>query len=484
MVSETLAAAMEHFQKQLRECEEAKDYLKSRGLDGKTALLYKIGYAPNEWHGLEKALGFTKAQLTEAGLMREKDEKTYDYFRHRIIFPIIEGGGRVCAFGGRALAADEPAKYLNSAESAHFSKRFVLFGLPQAAKAAQEKKRLIICEGYMDVVMLAQGGFPESVATMGTAATEEQMKKALGRAPNVYLAYDGDEAGRKGAFRAVQGILPALKDGASVFFLFLPQGHDPDSFLRESGGKAFEQLLADATPLGDYIVETLWQNAAAASEEGRATSVMKEGGELLRLVDKRAASAWYALLAKKLEERTGLPLSALGAGVRAARVRARPSSNAAYKMPDASVLYHLLCLLSANPQYADRLPHDLPLPGGEQEVAVLSEALDALRWQMPDEEDEEGEGGAFDLPAHLEKQGYTRLARQLRKTLRDSFSGNEDRTADLDALVARLREKQQRLARRGKKEWLAKLREQDAANDAEIGEAEDGAADGDAEAKV
>lgn len=454
-VDEVLAAAMQYFQQQLRQSEAAKDYLKSRGLTGQTAAQYKIGYAPDEWEGFKKASGLSEAQLIEAGLLREKEKKTYDYFRNRIMFPIIESNGRVCAFGGRALSADDPAKYLNSGDSAHFSKRRVLFGLPQAAQAARQKKRLIICEGYMDVVMLAQSGFAEAVATMGTAATAEQMKKALRLVPNVYLAYDGDEAGQNGAFRAMQGVLPALKDGVGVFFLFLPRGYDPDSYLQAHGSDAFEKLLSEATPLGDYMVEVLKQKTTATGGEGWATNVVREGLSLLQAVDGRNAPAWRNVLMRKLQKRTGLSLSALRKYAERSPVHHKP--HATYHMPENSTLYSLLCCLNANPSYAERLPINLPLPGGAQEVEVVGMVLETLRWSMHDE----SEDGIFDLSSHLEDKGFVELARQLRVTIKERrFSRADNLDAEFDTVIDRLQARHHRLVGSGRHTWLEKLRAQ------------------------
>lgn len=466
-----LQAAAQYFQRQLRGSEAAKTYLKGRGLTGETAALYKIGYAPNEWDGIKRELKAEEKALVDIGLVRKKDAKTYDYFRNRIIFPIIDGGGRVCGFGGRAMDDSDNPKYLNSEDSGHFSKRRLLFGLPQAMPAARRSKRLIICEGYMDVVMLAQGGFPESVATMGTAATDQQMRKAAQLAENLYLAYDGDGAGRKGAFRALQGILAALKDGVSVFFLFLPDGHDPDSYIRANGADAFEQLLKGAQPLGDYLVEALWQRAAAESDEGRITSLCREGAQLLQQIGRREAAAWHGLLKKRLEQKAGIPLAT---GRQQGAKAPRRAPGAAFGMKSQSIFLSLLGCLAARPALADGLPTDLPLPGAsEDEVEAVGAVLEKLRWHMGGEEShEEGaadaaESAGSSVPAILEEKGYARLAQQVRRhaeRLADAQGKKANIKAELENIVATLQKKHQRRLRPGKEEWLKKMRDGSAAS--------------------
>ena len=458
-ITSLLAEAMQYFEQQLRLHEGAKEYLKSRQLTGKTASLYKVGYAPKEWDGLKKALSDKEALLADAGLVRIKDKDSYDYFRDRIIFPIIDTNERVCGFGGRAMDDENPPKYLNSSENDYFSKRRLLFGLPQAMKAAQQKKRLIICEGYMDVLMLAQAGFSEAVATMGTAATAEQMKKAIRFAPNIYFAYDGDVAGQKGAFRAMQGVLPALKDGISVHFLFLPQGHDPDSYLRANGSDAFEQLLTNAQSLGDYLAETLWQQADATSSEGRATSVLKEGEQLLRLIDNSDAPAWRSVLEKRIEQRAGGVSMEQIKKAQSAKLKRAPRAQpkTVFRMQPQSLLYNLLCCLTAKPSLAETLPLTLPLPGAMQDVEVVNIVLSRLRWHMPDEDNEEE--SKLDVIATVEENGYPQLAQQLR----DSVTGRHSRALDIEAelkvVVTELEQLHHKLSGKSKSDNLKKIQQ-------------------------
>lgn len=458
-----LNQAMRYYQQQLRDHEAAKDYLKQRGMSGKTAARYKIGYAPKEWDGLRQALTDGDELLNQAGLLRQKADKAYDYFRDRIIFPIIDGGERVCGFGGRALSDDNPPKYLNSSDSRYFSKRRLLFGLPQAMKAARDSKRLIICEGYMDVVMLAQGGFAEAAATMGTAATAEQMKKASRLAPNLYFAYDGDEAGQKGAFRALQEILPALNDGISVFFLFLPAGHDPDSYIAAHGSAAFEELLTAAQPLGDYLLDVLYRQTDTAGADGQAVSVMKAGGQLLRQLDRRRAPLWRDLLEKKLQSGTGISLKAAKPYMAAPPPRAAAGDDR--RMRPQSLLFNLLCCLALKPELAETLPAHLPLPGATAaESELIHKLLEQLRWHVEDEDDEDGGGGGGNsgggglVLAMIEESGYRALAAQLRQSIGRRYARADDPSVEFAGIVEKLNEKHRNVLRRN--ETLEQLKAQ------------------------
>ena len=443
-----LADAISYFKQQLSQSDAAKGYLKSRGVNGKTAALYKIGYAPDVWHGFGQALeGYDAKALIDATLVVNKNDKSYNYFRNRIIFPIIDNRQRICGFGGRAVDEKDQPKYLNSAESSHFSKRRILYGLPQAMKATQQKKRLIICEGYMDVIMLAQAGFSESVATMGTAATAEQMRSAARYATNIYLAYDGDLAGQKGAFRAMQGILASLKDGISIFFIFLPTGHDPDSYIRDNGAEAFSSLLEQGIPLGEYFVQSLAQQAEAeaVSREGQATNMIKESARLLHLVGNDAAPAWRALLQKKIEQYTGIPLTA--AALRRYQ-HSRPAAGAL--MPPQSMLYQLICCLSVRPRLIENIPHELPLFGARQDVDIVATVIEKLRWTMEEQPD---------VPGLLGQLGYGRLAREIQSTLHRRYNSAPDVDAEVDFIINGLYKKHNRLVKRGKQAWLEKLQD-------------------------
>ncbi|NIP82922.1 MAG: DNA primase, partial [Gemmatimonadetes bacterium] len=240
-IYDILARASAWYQKQLRQHPEAgsaKDYLKGRGLSGEIAAQFQLGFAPTGWDNLLGAIGATDAEralMARAGLLVDKGGGGfYDRFRGRVIFPILDRRGRTIGFGGRVLGDDTP-KYLNSPESAIFHKGRELYGLYQARKAAGKPERLIVVEGYMDVVALAQHGIRNAVATLGTAATEAHLEQLFRVSQDVVFCFDGDEAGRRAAWRALETALPAMHDGRQAFFMFLPEGQDPDSLVRERG---------------------------------------------------------------------------------------------------------------------------------------------------------------------------------------------------------------------------------------------------------
>ncbi|MEH6823370.1 MAG: DNA primase [Motiliproteus sp.] len=270
-----LQHANDFYQKQLRnhpERDKAVNYLKQRGLSGTIAKQFGIGYAPPGWDNLLKKLGNEHQNaLDEAGLVVQKaDEKRcYDRFRDRIMFPIVDMRGRVIAFGGRVLT-DEKPKYLNSPETHTFKKHEELYGLYQARQANRELNRVLIVEGYMDVVALAQFGINNAVATLGTATSEHHLKRLFKLMPEVIFCFDGDNAGRKAAQRALDNALPLMEDGRQARFLFLPDGEDPDSMVRDEGADAFNLRINTATPLSDFMFDSLSAGIDLSSGEGRA----------------------------------------------------------------------------------------------------------------------------------------------------------------------------------------------------------------------
>ena len=272
---EMLESAAGFFQAQLREHQPAVDYLKSRGLSGKISRDFGVGYAPDSWDALQKHLGTGEREMKlmqRAGLLSQGKGKSYDKFRGRIMFPIQDRCGRVIAFGGRALGEDGP-KYLNSPETELFHKGRELYGLYLARQRVGRQDEIIVVEGYTDVVALAQYGLPNSVATLGTATTPDQAALLFRAAETVIFCFDGDEAGRKAAWRALQATLPKLKEGVQARFLFLPEGEDPDSLVRQQGKEAFEALLAKAQPLSDSLFEHFTGQVDMDSLDGRAKLV-------------------------------------------------------------------------------------------------------------------------------------------------------------------------------------------------------------------
>ncbi|MDX5365010.1 MAG: DNA primase [Alphaproteobacteria bacterium] len=254
---------------------EARAYLDRRGLKGKTIDDFGIGYAPDSKHELMGYLTSRRVtidQMIEAGLVIGGPDiaEPYDRFRNRVMFPIADARGRVIAFGGRALASDAKAKYLNSPETPLFHKGRQLYNLHRARKPAHDEGTVIAVEGYMDVVGLAQGGIHHAVAPLGTALTEDQIGLLWRMAPEPILCFDGDKAGLRAAYRAVERVLPMLKPGHSLRFALLPEGKDPDDLVREEGGEAMREILAKARPLSDMLWEKEISSGSWDTPERRA----------------------------------------------------------------------------------------------------------------------------------------------------------------------------------------------------------------------
>jgi DNA primase len=269
-----LARAADYYWEQMKTSERAKEYLKRRGLDGRTARDFQIGYAPPGWDSLIGVLGGSQGQreaLLEAGMIIRKDDgREYDRFRDRIMFPIRDSRGRVIAFGGRVLDQGEP-KYLNSPETPVFHKGQELYGLYEARQALRDIPRLLVVEGYMDVASLAQQGIRYSVATLGTATTPDHLRRLFRVSNEVVFCFDGDKAGRRAAWRALENSLSVLREGRQIRFMFLPEGEDPDTLVRTEGAGAFEQRMTEALPLSRFLIQELENQVDALdSVDGRA----------------------------------------------------------------------------------------------------------------------------------------------------------------------------------------------------------------------
>lgn len=304
-----LEKAALYFQQQLKQHPNKAspiDYLKQRGLTGEISRDFGIGYAPPGWDNLLQALGTSdndKQLLIDGGMLivKPEDNKCYDRFRDRIMFPIHDSRGRVIAFGGRVMGDDKP-KYLNSPETAVFHKGRELYGLYQAKKNNRQLRQLLVVEGYMDVVALAQNGINWAVATLGTATSTEHLKRIFRHCPEVIFCFDGDNAGRKAARRALESALPAMEDGRQARFLFLPQGEDPDSLVRKIGQNEFQRLIDKATALEDYLFEAVSEDLDPQTLEGRAR-LSKLAAPLL---DQLPDGVFKTLMMSALAERTGI----------------------------------------------------------------------------------------------------------------------------------------------------------------------------------
>ena len=275
-LTDVMTKACDFYRHQLRSAESAITYLKKRGLTGEVAARFGLGYAPDGWDGLRAVFpDYDAGALVEAGLVIDKSEepgasrRRYDRFRDRIMFPIRNVKGQVIGFGGRILDSGEP-KYLNSPETPLFQKGLELYGLFEARQAIRSAGYVLVTEGYMDVVALAQLGFPQAVATLGTACTPTHVQKLLRQTDHVVFSFDGDAAGRRAARRALEACLPLATDNKIIKFLFLPTEHDPDSYVRELGSDAFSQQIQDAMPLSQFLLKEVSGDYDLTAPEGRA----------------------------------------------------------------------------------------------------------------------------------------------------------------------------------------------------------------------
>jgi len=251
---------------------KAVEYLKQRGLSGEVAATYQIGYAPAGWDNLLEEIGKTDLQikqLIETGMVTKNENKQYDRFRDRIMFPIRDRRGRVIGFGGRILG-DEKPKYLNSPETPVFHKGRELYGLYEARQAQKQIDRLLVVEGYMDVVAVAQFGINYAVATLGTATTDQHLELIFRTTQHVVFCFDGDRAGKAAAWKALETTLPHMRDGKQASFLFLPDGEDPDTLVRKEGKTALEERISNALPLSEYLFEKMAEQVDMRSLDGKA----------------------------------------------------------------------------------------------------------------------------------------------------------------------------------------------------------------------
>jgi DNA primase len=341
-----LDSAAKYYQRQLAQSDKARAYFDSRGLDAQTIERFGLGYSPDQWDALKNALGTTPqriALLEKAGMLTSGERGTkYDRFRDRVMFPIQDRRGRVIAFGGRILAKksaaaspaadatlddarveksagssapaagvqdgrqgkDEGPKYLNSPETPLFHKGQQLFALWQVRQAHSRIPRLIVVEGYMDVIALFQHGITQAVATLGTATTRDHAELLFRNCADVYFCFDGDRAGRQAGWRAVESVLPRMRDGRQAFFLFLPDGEDPDSLVRSEGHAGFEQRLKDATPLSEFFFAELGKDVNLSSLDGRARLAERARPLLTQIPD----GAFRDLMLGELDRRANVRL--------------------------------------------------------------------------------------------------------------------------------------------------------------------------------
>ena len=311
LLYELMARVARFYAEQLARESRPRTYLAQRGMTDATIERFAIGYAPNSWNELLRRFGAgdsERKRLAEAGLIVERErtaaregEQYYDRFRDRVMFPIRDARGRIIGFGGRIIDAGEP-KYLNSPETVLFHKGHELYGLYETRQARRNLTRLIVVEGYMDTVSLHQAGVDYAVATLGTATTAEHFRRIFRLVPSVVFAFDGDRAGRAAAWRALQQALPEAREGREIRFLFLPQGQDPDTLILAEGREAFEQRLATAVPLSEYLVSELSAQSELGSADGRARFAEQARPLFARV----AAGVYRELLLARLAQVVGL----------------------------------------------------------------------------------------------------------------------------------------------------------------------------------
>jgi DNA primase len=387
---ELLREAARFYRNQLREHTQAAravDYLKGRGITGEIAHEFGLGYAPDGWDNLLRALGkndSSREKLVHAGLAVKKEGGGYyDRFRDRIIFPIEDYRGRVVAFGGRILAQGEP-KYLNSPETPLFHKGRELYGLFHARAAIKRENRVVVVEGYMDVVALAQFGIDHVVATLGTATTREHLERLFRHAPEVIFCFDGDRAGRDAAWRALENTLPAMREGRQVSFLFLPESEDPDSYVRKQGRDAFLSRLNKATPLPEYFFDMLSRQVDLGRLDGRARLV-----ELARpLLSKMPSGVLRQMMLDRLAMVSRMDaekLSALAMNPETSESAAIvPAFKSGKPMEPPSILRRAIALVLQNPRLAAKVTDfsvwaTLEMPG----MPLFIEMLELLK-RSPD----------------------------------------------------------------------------------------------------
>jgi DNA primase len=375
-------SAAQFFRKQLAASPKAQAYLDGRQVDADTRARFSIGYAPDGFNALRDALGTDERRmklLERAGLFSRNDSgRVYDKFRDRVMFPIHDRRGRTIAFGGRVLDKDASPKYLNSPETELFHKGRELYGLWQVRQAHKQIPRLIVVEGYMDVVALAQHGVDTAVATLGTATTADHAELLFRNAPDVYFCFDGDRAGRAAAWKAVESVLPRMKDGRQAFFLFLPDGEDPDSIVRKEGAAGFDARLRDATALSQFLFDSLAIGVNLGTLEGKGRLAERARPLIAQIPD----GAFADLMQQRLTELTGVGARASTPETHVPVQRAR--SGRGVPAPRRSLVRAAIAFVLQQPSLALELEPPFRFAALQQPGIALLVDLLQLIYQRPD----------------------------------------------------------------------------------------------------
>ena len=378
---DALRVATQFYREQLKISGKAITYLKKRGLSGKTAARFAIGYAPAGWQNLEVVFPDYKSErtrklLASAGLVIMSDEgKQYDRFRDRIMFPILNQRGQIIGFGGRVLAQEEP-KYLNSPETVLFEKGRELYNFFSARRAIREVNCVVVVEGYMDVIALSQHGIDYAVAALGTATTSFHLQKLLRLTDHIIFCFDGDKAGRKAAWRALENSLPLISDGKYMGFLFLPEGEDPDSYVRQYGKVSFEQQLKQAIPLSEFLFKELCSGINLQTSEGRAKLV----SDVKPLLQQVKASALSVILLKRLVELSEISQGELEDLLQIKRISSVHKMKKVSRKQPVTPYHWLILIILNNPSHVIKLDRNLLVKCSEntEEAAALKTLVDFL----------------------------------------------------------------------------------------------------------
>ncbi|QEZ47381.1 DNA primase [Cupriavidus oxalaticus] len=448
-LSDAMSRATDFYRRQLRTAPQAIQYLKGRGLTGEIAAQFGLGYAPDDWQGLEAVFGSYRddniaAPLVEAGLLIESDKRDpdgkprrYDRFRDRIMFPIRNTKGAVIGFGGRVMGQGEP-KYLNSPETPLFSKGTELYGLFEARHAIRETGYVLVVEGYMDVVALAQLGFANAVATLGTACTPVHVQKLLRQTDAVVFSFDGDAAGRRAARRALEACLPHVADNKTIRFLFLPAEHDPDSYVREEGTEAFATQVRNAMPLSRFLLQSVTEELDLRQPEGRARAQY----EAKPLLQAMPAGGLRLQIVRELADATGTTPAEIEAicGLRSDPARVgrfeKPRPRARRQAP-TGLEQRVIQLLMCYPALSARLDDDARalLLDGEGGMGAESEVLTHLVSAC---DGLQGEVNFAAFSEHLAQSPYAEMYAAARTAVLKEEIEEAPATQEFDAAITKL----------------------------------------------